>query len=180
MSDRFGVGLAFVYAQEGGHLGQVTTQASDAGGPTGYHGITQHTWELAIAAGIVDPKPLAKATEADNERVYRRMFWEAARCDSFLAPLDVALFDAFVQHRPKDATRLLQEAASYKGAVGLIHDGLIGGATIAACRFDPVGIAEEYIDRRRNYYRLCPGVEVNFPGWMHRMTALGHLVRGIA
>ena len=180
---RFRAALDFVYTQEGGKQGIVSTAKDDAGGATGWHGVTQTMWERAIALGVVPDKPLSQANEQDNENFYRECYWNAARCSEFMAPLDLVLFDAWVQHRPNVAARLLQEAASYKGAIGLEHDGVIGPATVRACQFNPQGIAREFIARRLDFYRFCPGVghvraQGNFAGWAHRLLALHELVMG--
>lgn len=105
-----------------GHEGGYSNHGSDPGGETKY-GISKRSYPH------VD---IARLTEEDARRIYRRDFWERARADDYDGAIGFQLFDAAVNSGIGNAVRFLQRA------VGVADDGQIGPMTIAAIRSMPV------------------------------------------
>lgn len=113
--------LAFVLRWEGGE-GGATSLPGDPGGLTRW-GISQRAYPgLDIAA----------LTREEAAAIYRRDYWEPARCERFPPPLALALFDAAVMHGVPRAAELLQRALQVD------VDGILGPATITTAWQRPV------------------------------------------
>lgn len=112
--NRFDTALAFVLSEEGGYV----NHPNDPGGETNC-GISKRQYP------DLDIKNL---TRAQASAIYRRDYWDAFRCGELPPGIDIALFDAAVQHRPKNAAMLIQHA------VGASADGVIGSRTIALAK----------------------------------------------
>lgn len=156
-----------------GHEGVFSNHAADKGGATKY-GITQATLHTAIAARLV-PRGITiqRLSVEQAKRIYFAFYWTAARCNEFPSPLDLLLFDAYVNHRPKSAVRLIQTA------LGVEADGILGPITIAKARElvaeDGDGMwaaIERYAEARRQLYTRIvaedPTQAVFLKGWIAR------------
>ncbi len=108
----FDTALAFVLRWEGGlHL-----DPDDPGGLTN-HGISQQAYP-----GV----DIAALTKERIVELYRKDYWEAARCEEMPAPMALVMFDSAVNQGVGTAVRCLQRA------VGVKADGLLGPATMEA------------------------------------------------
>jgi lysozyme family protein len=90
-----------------GHEGGYVNDARDPGGETKF-GISKRAYPTLDIKNI---------TVEDAKRIYRRDYWERAKCD---------LYDAAVNSGYDNASRFLQRA------VGVADDGKIGPVTVAA------------------------------------------------
>lgn len=163
--DRFQIVVREVFGVEGGY----SDRKKDKGGPTNM-GITYLTLAEAQRRGLVprevNPRTL---TREQAERIYYELYWKAYRCPEFPAPLDLCAFDAFVNHRPRPAARIFQEA------VGAVPDGVIGDATVrAANAVELVGAVERYARVREAFYRQIvkddPTQQEFIRGWLNRLA----------
>lgn len=135
-----------VLKEEGGYV----NDSHDPGGETKY-GITKRSYpELDIAAIEVD----------DAIAIYRRDFWDRLHCDELPAPLAYFLMDTAVNLGVAQAVRYLQRAA------GVVMDGIIGPATILACR--NCGVLEELARLREQHYRNLKTFPRYGNGWLRR------------
>lgn len=126
-STRFDLIVKVIFGREGGKA----DDPSDHGGPTNM-GITHVTLREAIRRGIVRPDAtINNLRREEAKNIYFVMFWAETKANLFPPPLDLLAFDAFVQHRPKPASILMQKAVS------AVPDGIIGPATLRLA-----GIAE--------------------------------------
>lgn len=146
---------------EGGYVNDVT----DRGGETKY-GISARTYPN------VDIKNLTMDQATD---IYWRDYWQANYCGALPAPLALALFDAVVQHQPRSAGSLLQQA------LGVLGDGIIGPQTITAARQACTrdgghAVLADLLARRAQFYAglvTANSSQARFlHGWMRRLFLL--------
>jgi uncharacterized protein (TIGR02594 family) len=162
---QFEAALAHVLAQEGGW----SDDPFDPGGPT-YKGIT-----LGEYAAFRD-QPLSSETYARLRaelraldvatitRLYRRNYWDPARCPELPAPLALMHFDTAVNQGVGAAARLLQMS------VGAAIDGEIGPLTLTAARVaDPAASLARYAEHRRSRYRGSTRFWRFGRGWLARV-----------
>lgn len=124
MSERFERYVPVVLGVEGGFV----NDPQDPGGPTNL-GITEPTLRAAQARGVVAFRTTIKTLTVEQAKeIYRRFYWIDSRAPEFPEPLDLLLFDAYVNHRPRAAVRLVQ------AALGVGQDGQVGEITLAAAR----------------------------------------------
>lgn len=170
MTDRFMTCLAFVLDREGGYV----DDQLDRGGATN-RGITQAEYDRWRDAHGLDEISVALIADDEVATIYRVNYWEAARCGTLPAPLDLFVFDAAVQHGPRKAIQLLQRAA------GVIDTGYFGPMTMAAVKSAEWGgrvgvLLRECMKRRRDYYAAIiaydPAQKRFSRGWANRMAAL--------
>src|SRR5215469_5813228 len=86
-------------------------------------GITQETWDEAVADGIVSGA-LTGATRAQCEAIYRANYWDPLHCDSLNPGVAFVLFNDAVMSGLYAAATLLQRM------VGATEDGIIGPQTL--------------------------------------------------
>lgn len=103
-----------------GHEGGYVNHPSDPGGETIW-GITVAT---ARANGYTGPMRLMKREQA--KEIYRKAYWERAKCAQYHSAIGFQMFDAAVNHGIGNAIRFLQRA------VGVADDGAIGKITLDA------------------------------------------------
>ena len=110
-----------------GHEGGLVDDPVDKGGRTNL-GVTQGTLNgaRAIIPGL--PERVDDLTRAQALEIYRRLYWDAAKCDQMPKPVDFLIFDAAIHG---GAGFQLQRALNQMGA-GLREDGSIGPLTLAA------------------------------------------------
>lgn len=98
------------------------------------------------------------------ERIYRRLYWEACKCDNLPPSIASVVFDGAVLSGPARSARWLQEA------LGVKADGWIGPQTIAAAWrvYDRSVVAGDIIARREAWMRGLANAKHN-PGWWPRL-----------
>ena len=168
--------LAHVLKMEGG----MTDDPHDPGGPTN-KGITLGVFaawrkvKLSRANRARMIRDLKRIDDATVREIYRRRYWDVARCAELPAPLALMHFDAAVNHGPGAAMRILQEA------VGTRVDGKIGPNTRAAIARTPLAEAlAAYAAIRERRYRALPHFPRFGRGWLRRVNATLKLARAIA
>lgn len=102
-----------------GHEGGYVNHPNDPGGETKY-GISKRSYPDEDIAGMT----LKRAKE-----IYKRDYWDKAKCRQLPHPLDFQVFDAGVNSGVKRAIRWLQAALP-----GVVVDGVIGPQTLTAAR----------------------------------------------
>lgn len=156
--------LAFVLAAEGGYV----DDPADRGGCTNC-GITQRTFSAWLASNDLVETHVREITGDEVADIYRSHYWDAAHCDDLPDALAFVHFDAAVQHGPGQAAKFLQ------AAVGVVADGAIGPATLAAAsRADVATSVRRYIDRRHAFYDALVARDRTqgrfLKGWLNRLT----------
>lgn len=161
---RFERCLRFVLREEGGY----SNDPNDHGGST-YMGITQATLDHARASGWTRVRWVRDLKMSDVEQIYFHGYWAASRAHEFPAPLDLLLFDAYVNHRPMTAVRLIQAAVLAE------QDGVVGPKTLDAAHISsPVAAIERYAFERERLYRQIvknDSTQERFlRGWLNRVA----------
>lgn len=166
MSDaRFGRCLTFTLREEGG----VSNDPADRGKLTN-RGVTQETFEFAIRHGLVRAASVRDLTDEDVKAIYHALYWIPSRAAELPAPLDLCLFDAYVNHRPKVAVRFIQ------AALKVDQDGVIGPKTIEAALEVPsmLTAVERYAYWREQFYRRLVDSDESqakfLRGWLNRVA----------
>lgn len=105
---------------------------------------------------------------------YFKAFWMHYDCHELPGLIAMAYFDAVVQHHPKSAAMLLQEA------IGVNADGVIGPITKARVEnADQVTVVDRFLAKRLSYYRdlaMQPSQAGFFEGWAWRMVRLSRFL----
>ena len=143
---------------------------ADRGGRT-MRGITEAVFLEASIRGIVPHGTAQRDLTADQARaIYHELYWKAARCDDFPLPLDLLLFDGYVNHRPHTAVKLMQQALRVE------DDGIVGSATLTAAQQNrrPSLIVARYIVAREDFYENLVQTDASqatfIRGWKNRLV----------
>ncbi|HHP5629931.1 TPA: glycoside hydrolase family 108 protein [Klebsiella pneumoniae] len=168
--------LSFVLVREGGYVNDPT----DKGGETKY-GISDKRDGLADGKTDVDGdgKPdtrMKDLTEEQAGQIYFRDYWYPAYCSQWPDGISLFVFDSAVQHNPKKAIQLLQEAVGFTGKA---VDGIVGKDTRAAVSSaDAEWLLTRCFLRRSRYYadiikaNASQGKYLN--GWFNRLDLLAN------
>ena len=145
----FETALPIILAHEGGAT--ITDDPRDPGGLTKY-GICQRSYpDLDIR----------NLTEADAAAIYRKDYWDRAKCDSLPPHLRLVVFDMAVNMGVGKAILLLQKAC------GVAQDAVVGPNTIRAAERHPDALARVCAERVLAYSGMR-GFDVFGRGWLRR------------
>lgn len=153
----FDQALQHVLKHEGGYV----NHPSDPGGETNY-GITK---AVALKNGYTGPmRSISMFVVAD---IYRKAYWDRARCDELPPLLRYPVFDAAVNSGASHAVKWLQRA------LGVTEDGLIGQQTIAAAnRADPALTAARLTGYRLAMLTGLKHFDQFGRGWTRRIASV--------
>lgn len=110
--------LTVVLRNEGGYV----DHPDDPGGAT-FRGVTQGTYDAFRSEAGESTQDVSQIEDNEMREIYLSCYWVPAHCGEWPWPLDLHVFDAAVNHGPKQAIRLLQKA------VGASVDGIVGPQT---------------------------------------------------
>jgi lysozyme family protein len=161
MDRNFTRALSLVLKHEGGW----SDHPADPGGAT-MKGVT-----LANFRRYVEPNAtkddLRRITDAQVASVYRRFYWDAVHGAELPDGVDYAVFDFAVNSGPGRAIKYLQ------GVVGVVQDGRIGPATLAAVRAKPhAAVIHDLCDRRMAFLRGLKTFVTFGKGWSSRVAGV--------
>jgi lysozyme family protein len=155
--------VRFVLEQEGG--GRIVSHPDDPGGLTKY-GISLR------AHPELGPDGIRNLTEEQAIRIYRAKYWIPLKLSRFSPRLSLPLFDAAVNHGPRAAGHILQEALNRLGA-DLVVDGILGEKTVAAVRsYSPRRVLSAFLMERLQFYRSLGNYHVFGRGWDRRIIEI--------
>lgn len=139
-----------------GHEGGYISNPKDPGGETKF-GISKRAYPG------VDIKAL---TLAEAKAIYRRDYWDRARCDELPHGVAFDVFDGAVNSGIGQAIRWLQRAA------GVADDGIVGPLTLAAVRrADTEAIQARYSGHRLEFMARLSTWDTFGRGWARRIAA---------
>lgn len=142
-----------------GHEGGYTNNPDDPGGETMY-GVTLRT---ARASGYTGS--MRALTREQAKAIYREAYWGRARADEYDPAIGFQLFDAAVNHGIGNAIRFLQRAA------GVLDDGVVGPATVAAIRSMSVtDVLARFNAERLDFYTRLSTWPSFGKGWARRVA----------
>lgn len=159
--------MCFVILREGGYV----NDPQDRGGATNF-GITHKTLASWRGVKAVTPQEVRDMRLGEAVSIYERNYWQGANCHKIKSPqLALCLFDAAVNHGPRQAIRFLQEAC------GAVVDGIWGTETeTKANTVDQEQALVKYIQIRANFFRRLAGRDASqqkfLRGWLIRCRAV--------
>ena len=136
--------------------GVLCNDPNDRGGLTKY-GISKNAYPNLDICNL---------TQSDAIAIYKRDYWDKAKCDFLPFPLDVLTFDAAVNHGVVPAIKILQRA------LGVSDDGIIGPKTLDAARNAPDNICTLYFIERMYAYSKAPTYQNHGKGWRNRLKLI--------
>jgi lysozyme family protein len=158
--------LSIVLGFEGG----VSDDPADRGGLTNA-GVTQATYDRYRDRKLLERRPVTQAAWPEVREIYRRDYWEPAKCEFLPPALAIAVFDAAVNHGIGQASLLLQRA------LWVADDGIVGKGTLAAAAAaDERLTIRSMLTLRRDLYRILVKVDSTqekfLRGWRNRVSNL--------
>ncbi len=114
---------------------------------------------------------IANLTVEQAIDIYRRDYWEAARCDRMPWPVALCVFDSAVNQGVRQATRMMQRALK------IPDDGSIGPRTMAASTLashNPKEFLARFMAARAVHYAGLSDFPTFGSGWMYRLFAVHH------
>ena len=158
MKDNFDRCLRLVLKHEGGFV----NHPQDPGGMTNL-GVTKRVWESWVKHEVTE-KEMRDLKVDDVRDLYKKMYWDACRCDELPLGVDYAAFDFAVNAGPKRAIITLQRAAGVK------DDGIFDPGTMkAVLEANPVPLFGAYLKAREEFYKQLKTFETFGKGWMRRV-----------
>lgn len=153
-----------------GFEGGVSNDPADRGGLTS-SGITQATYDRFRDRRLLPRQSVVRATNSEITEIYRKDYWEPAKCDALPRRIAACMFDAAVNHGIGQASTLLQRA------LWVGDDGVIGPRTIAAALAGEERVTVySMLTLRREFYRIIvkvDGTQARFlKGWNNRVVKL--------
>lgn len=157
--DPFHRTMTFVLEWEGGYV----NDPDDPGGETKY----------GIAKRYHPDIDIRNLTAEKAKEIYRRDYWERARCHKLPPRVATAMMDTAVNLGTRRAAELLQRALK------IPDDGIIGEQTISAAQGDRNAPNKLIAERLRYYAEKCVESPVKLKymrGWSARCIALVHFI----
>ncbi len=137
------------------HEGGYVNDRRDPGGETKF-GISKRAYPDIDIAGL---------TLEDAKAIYKRDYWQRARCDELPAAVAFQVFDTAVNSGIGQSIRFLQRA------VGVADDGLVGQLTLNAVRrLDPEVVVARFNGQRLDFMTKLSGWDVFGKGWARRVA----------
>ncbi len=128
-------------------------------------GVTQMTWDDAVAAGIVSGS-LADATRAQCKAIYRANYWDPLHCDSLNPGVAFVLFNDATLSGVDAAAKLLQRV------VGATEDGVIGPQTLRlANAMPPSSVIDGLTTADEKFLASLRNAPMFIRGWDRREIA---------
>jgi lysozyme family protein len=146
--------LSHVLRHEGGYV----NNPADPGGETNY-GITVAVARTAGYQGDMRSIPMDLV-----QKIYRRDYWEKAKCDQLPASVRLIHFDSAVNSGVTRASKWLQTAA------GATSDGIIGPNTLRAIAVSERGLALRYAALRLTFLANLGAFSTFGKGWVRRVA----------
>ncbi len=148
-----------------GHEGGFTDDRRDRGNwTTGVIGKGQlKGTKYGVSAMSYPSLDIKNLTLDQAKAIYKRDFWDAAKCDQLPPGLDYLLFDSAINHGVAGAVRILQRA------LGVNADGALGPVTLGqVIKRDAVDLIKEFCVRRFLFWAGIGTFKTYGLGWFRR------------
>ncbi|MBA8910140.1 glycoside hydrolase family 108 protein [Aminobacter ciceronei] len=161
MDRNFARALTLVLKHEGGW----SDHPADPGGAT-MKGVTLANFRRYVKPDATKDD-LRRITDEQLATVYRRFYWDAVHGAELPDGVDYAVFDFAVNSGPGRAAKYLQ------GVVGVVQDGRIGPATIAATKaMMRATVINDLCDKRMKFLRGLKTWPTFGNGWTARVSSV--------
>lgn len=150
-----------------GHEGGFTLNKNDAGNWTGGKvGVGQlKGTKYGIAANSYPNLDIKNLTLDQAKAIYKRDYWDKAKCDLLPEGLKFHVFDVAVNSGVSRGIKTLQQAAGVK------DDGIIGTNTLAAIKaIDEKELLLRFYSFRISFYTSLSSFSNFGKGWMNRVA----------
>lgn len=145
------------------HEGGFVNDARDNGGMTNL-GVTIQVWEEWVGHPVSE-KEMRNLTPLMVGPLYKRKYWDAARCDELPSGVDYCVFDTAVNSGVGRAIKLLQQS------VGATPDGGFGPITMALVnQKDPKNLISLLSARRLEFMQALKSFPIFGKGWSRRVA----------
>ena len=139
------------------HEGGYVNHPKDPGGETNL-GVTKRVYE-----DFGGEKEMKDLTKEDVEPIYKKNYWNRAKCDQLPSGVDLCVFDWAVNSGVSRSAKALQRI------VGVEQDGGIGPMTLqAVAEVEPTEIIEQMHHMRDKFYRELSTFDTFGRGWIRR------------
>lgn len=143
-----------------GHEGRYVNHPDDPGGETNW-GVTIGT---ARANGYFGA--MRSMTRLQAKEIYRKAFWERAKCAQYHSIIGFQVFDAAINHGIGNAIRILQRA------VGVADDGKVGQETLGAINAKSLDdVLVLFNAERLEFYTKLKTFDIFGRGWSRRIVS---------
>ncbi len=137
--------------------GIVIDDENDPGGRTAY-GIAERSHPAAWRNGT--------PTKEDAAILYKKYYWNAARCQDLPDMLCLSVFDSAINQSVRQSAMFLQRAIARPD---IYEDGIIGDKTIAAAAMaNKRELLRDFTTFRIKHYSELPHFSVYWKGWVRR------------
>ncbi|MEM6625555.1 MAG: glycosyl hydrolase 108 family protein [Pseudomonadota bacterium] len=168
----FARALELVLEHEGGFV----DHPDDPGGATN-RGVTQKTYDRYRDKLGLARRTVRNITDSEIEEIYFAGYWQPARCPEMPSEaLAILMFDAAVNHGPRRAIKLLQQAS---GVPASSVDGRWGPQSrgyMMKAAADIGGLVDRCLLKREAFYhtivRANPALNSFIRGWLNRIANL--------
>ena len=138
-----------------GHEGGYVNDPRDPGGET----------KFGISKRAYPDVDIASLTLEQASAIYKRDYWDRARCDELPDVVAFQVFDTAVNSGIGQSIRFLQRA------VGVADDGQVGPLTVSAVRrLDPEAVAARFNGHRLDFMTKLSTWDVFGKGWARRVA----------
>ena len=159
MQSNFDASLKHLLVHEGGYV----NHPSDPGGRTNL-GVTQRVWEEWKGAES-NEEEMRSLTVEQVSPLYKKRYWDSARCDDLPSGVDYVVFDFAVNAGVGRSVITLQTIC------GTARDGAIGPKTLEAVKqYEPKMLIEKFSDHREFFYKQLGTYPVFGKGWIRRVN----------
>lgn len=134
---------------EGGYV----NDPKDPGGETKY-GICKRSYPN---------EDIKNLTSERAKLLYKRDYWDAAKCDQLPTPLNLFVFDAAVNQGVAPAIKTLQKT------LNVVQDGILGQQTIAAAQVMHTDAVALFMADRALRYTGTRNFDLYGRGWLKRL-----------
>ena len=143
------------------HEGGFVNHPKDPGGVTN-HGVTKRVYDEWIGKNST-VEEMRNLTHEDVAPIYKKNYWDRAKCDQLPSGVDLSVFDWGVNSGVSRSAKALQRI------VGVKQDGGIGPMTLqAVSEVEAEEIIEQMHYMRDNFYRSLDTFETFGKGWTRR------------
>ena len=157
MKNNYAECLEIILEHEGGFV----NHPKDPGGVTN-HGVTKRVYDEWIGKNST-VEEMRNLTHEDVAPIYKKNYWDRAKCDQLPSGVDLSVFDWGVNSGVSRSAKALQRI------VGVKQDGGIGPMTLqAVSEVEAEEIIEQMHYMRDNFYRSLDTFETFGKGWTRR------------
>lgn len=154
--------FSFTRKWEGGYV----NDPDDPGGATKC-GVIQSTYDAYRRSKKLPAQDVRYITQEEIEDVFYELYWRAGHCDQLPYPLNVVMFDTFIQYGVKGGIKVLQRTLHVN------QDGVLGPITLEAMsKPDSHKLAIAVCDtrriKRRERVQEKPSQQKFLRGWLNR------------